>query len=49
MPRALRVRRGFEFHTTAALRRELHDPRTNRWMRGAIWGELQRRRRAIFG
>ena len=42
----LPVTRWFDIHSTAELRRELHDPTTNRWMRCAIYAELLRRRHA---
>jgi hypothetical protein len=41
-----RIRRVFSMHSTASLRRELEDPKTNRAMKNAIWAELMRRREA---
>lgn len=42
----MKITRCFMFDTTASLRRELRNKKTNRWIKGAIWHELQIRRRS---
>lgn len=41
----MKLKRAYFMHTTAELRRELKDPRTNRWMRCDVYAELLRRKR----
>jgi hypothetical protein len=45
--KTVRLKRVFSVHSTAELRRELKDPKTNKWMKMAIYGELVKRRTGV--
>jgi hypothetical protein len=44
MAKKMKLQRSYTYCTTAALRKELHDPATNRAMRCDIYAELLARR-----